>query len=367
MQGILNPLTSAWVLRLSKGNRVVGLLRQLAPCRITARSASACGVVALLVAFRQALLGIPSASPAAAPSEQSRAWERPSPEESPFKAHPARTLFTDSLLTENGRFLILYSTSGEDAVPPADENGDTTPDFVQAVAEALERTYAVEVDTLGFAPPPNTEPWARPYRVYIRDLGTTRGVTIAEGRDPEAPVQHHLSSYIELDNDFVSPQEHLSVADAIRATAAHEFFHAIQLGYVSRLITVDGFFAELTALWMEEQVFPSLGDYRHYLHDFFSAPDIPLNAVSLTVPRIINHMYGASLFAFFLEERFGRGVIRQIWQRMIDEPGLEAIHSVCLAAAASKRSLPAFPYGTISPAREPWRDLVTGMPQLCLK
>ncbi|MGQ9560296.1 MAG: MXAN_6640 family putative metalloprotease [Candidatus Oleimicrobiaceae bacterium] len=286
--------------------------------------------------FRLALLGAPPASATtAALSEQGTPWSCPSSGEISFQTRAGKVLFTDSLLTQNGRFLILYSTSGGDAVPLGDEDGNMVPDFVQAVAEALEQSYAVEIEGLGFTPPPNLEPWRQPYGVRIRELGTTRGITVAQGRDPEAPVQHHLSSYMELDNDFVSPQEHLAVADAIRATAAHEFFHAIQLGYVSRLITVDGFFSELSALWMEEQVFPGLGDYRHYLGDFFTAPDIPLNAVSLTVPRIINHMYGACLFAFFLEERFGRDVIRQVWQRMVDEPALEAIHSVCRAHGSS--------------------------------
>ncbi|MBC7188121.1 MAG: hypothetical protein H5U38_13935 [Calditrichaeota bacterium] len=239
--------------------------------------------------------------------------------------------FTDSLLTQDGHFLVFYTRDGTDAVSPLDANGDGTPDFVEAVGSAFERSYAVQVEELGFVPPPNTVAWSQPYRVYVRDLGTSRGVTVEEGRDPGAPVQHRLASHIEVDNDFISPQEHLSPEAAIRATAAHEFFHAIQLGYVSRLITVDGFFAELSAIWMEEQVFPGIEDYRHYLGDFFSAPDIPLNAVSLTVPRIINHMYGASVFAFYLAERFGREVIRQIWEEMVHEPALEAINRVCAA------------------------------------
>lgn len=243
--------------------------------------------------------------------------------------------FTDSLLTQEGHFLVFYAKDGSDAVSPLDANGDGTPDFVEAIASAFERSYAVEVEELGFVPPPNMAAWSQPYRVYIRDLGTGRGVTVEEGRDPEALVQHRLASHIEVDNDFISPQEHLSPEAAIRATAAHEFFHAIQLGYVSRLITVDGFFAELSAIWMEEQVFPDIEDYRHYLGDFFSAPEIPLNAVSLTVPRIINHMYGASVFAFYLAERFGREVIRQVWEEMVHEPALEAIHRVCAVHGSS--------------------------------
>ncbi len=231
--------------------------------------------------------------------------------------------------------MVYYTLSGSDAIPAADADGNGAPDFAEAVGAALEASYAMEVEQLRFSPPPGMEAWLRPYRVYLRELGGMRGQTIAEGRDPEAPAQHRVASHMEMDNDFASPTEHMPVEDAIRATAAHEFFHAIQQGYVSRLITVDGFFAELTAMWMEEQVFPGLGDYRYYLGDFFSAPDIPLNAVSLTVPRIIKHTYGASVFAFYLAERFGQGVIRRIWERMVDEPALEAIASICTQRGSS--------------------------------
>ncbi|MDZ7338097.1 MAG: DUF6055 domain-containing protein [candidate division KSB1 bacterium] len=236
---------------------------------------------------------------------------------------------TDSLLSPRGHFVLYYTLTGPDAISPLDADGSGWPDFAETAGAAFETSYAIEVEELGYNPPPGMEAWTRPYRVYLLDLGTMRGQTVAEGRDPEAPVQHGVLTHIEVDNDFANPQEHLSAENALRATAAHEFFHAIQHGYVSRLITVDGFFAELTAMWMEEQVFPGLNDYRHYLDDFFSAPDIPLNAVSLTVPRIIKHMYGACVFAVYLEERFGRDVMRRIWEQMVHEPALEAIATVC--------------------------------------
>ncbi|MCR4439996.1 MAG: DUF6055 domain-containing protein [bacterium] len=296
--------------------------------------ASLC-LVSLQVHAGSAVSLLATGTPAIAPPGE------PCAEPAAFSAErqqgPARACsqFTDSLLTQDGHFLIFYTREGTAAVSPTDVDGDGRPDFVEAVAGAFERSYRVEVEELGFLPPPNMAAWSQPYRVYMRELGTTRGITVEKGRDPNAPVQHRLASHIEVDNDFVSPQEHLSPEAALRATAAHEFFHAIQLGYVSRLITVDGFFAELSAIWMEEQVFPGIEDYRHYLGSFFSAPDIPLNAVSLTVPRIINHMYGASVFAFYLAERFGRQVIRQVWEQMVNEPALEAIHQVCGAHGSS--------------------------------
>jgi len=89
-----------------------------------------------------------------------------------------------------------------------------------------------------------------PYHVYVIDLHNNFALTVTVDVESNSWEQKNVSSFILFDNDFKGPGFHIQGDDAIRVTAAHEFFHAIQLGYVFR--KKDAFFFELSAVCMND-------------------------------------------------------------------------------------------------------------------
>ncbi|UCE05348.1 MAG: T9SS type A sorting domain-containing protein [bacterium] len=233
-----------------------------------------------------------------------------------------RPILPDSLLSANQHFMIHYTTQGDNSVSFEDSNANSIPDRIEKIADAFEKSYQVEIDQFNYQLPPSFNQGANPYDIYVVDLTNNYAVTVPEDIDSTTWEQKNVSSYILFDNDFIGPGYHIQGDDAIKITAAHEFFHAIQLGYIFR--KTDGFFFEMTAVWMEDQVFDGVDNYLYYIDYFFSAPDVPLNAVSYTIQDIFKHIYGSCIFAFYLAENFGQDAIRQIWQRMPDKTALEA-------------------------------------------
>lgn len=233
-----------------------------------------------------------------------------------------RPQLPDSLISSSQNFIIHYTTQGVDAVSAEDLNSNAIPDRIETIADAFEKSYTVEIEQMNFQLPPSFEGGTKPYDVYVIDLVNNYAITVTADVDSMTWEQKNVSSYILFDNDFKGAGYQIQGDDAIKITAAHEFFHAIQLGYVFR--KSDSYFYELTAVWMEDQVFDEVDNYLYYLDYFFSAPDIPLNGVSFTVPGIFKHIYGSCIFAFYIAENFGNDAIRQIWQRMPDQSAVEA-------------------------------------------
>lgn len=242
------------------------------------------------------------------------------------QSNDGRPVLSDSLLSTNQHFMIHYTTEGKNAVSQQDTNLNFIPDWIEKIADAFEISYRVEIEQLYYQLPPSFKNGTRPYDIYVVDLSNSYAITVTELVDSTAAEQKNVSSYILFDNDFNGVEYVFQGEDAIKTTAAHEFFHAIQLGYVFR--KTDAFFFEMTAVWMEKQVFHELDNYLYYLDYFFAAPDVPLNAVSFFIPNIFKHIYGSCIFAFFIAEKFGQAAIRQIWEQIPTMSAMEAINKV---------------------------------------
>ena len=222
---------------------------------------------------------------------------------------PEITLATD-------HFLLHYTLSGTDAVASTDANANGVPDYVEAVAQAMERSRQVQVQTLGWLEPPsdeNTDPGSPLYDIYIAHLSVD-GLTFPEalkGDNEHSPGRVEpfaRTSYIALHHRLPLP--------VLQVTAAHEYQHAIQFGYNA---AADGFDArrwlmEGTATWMEDQVYDDINDNVGYLPNLFSGPDR-----SLAEPQ--NH-YASWIFFQYLEEHGGGPeVMRDIWERGVPLEG----------------------------------------------
>jgi hypothetical protein len=227
------------------------------------------------------------------------------------------------------RFFIHYTLSADDAVDAADANGNSVPDYVEQVLEALNTTYQVEVVQLGWAPPPADlgEGGDTRFDVYLENLIPMGISGYADsdggylGDNPATPeVERHAAySYLSLDNGFTEVLDDSGITetplDLLRTTTAHEFNHAVQAGYDA--FDPQSWLYEATASWMEDEVFGETNDPIYYIQDIFEAPDKCRVAES--------GRYGSWLFLRLMSERYGREAVRSIWEQSRQLDGFDAI------------------------------------------
>lgn len=166
--------------------------------------------------------------------------------------------------------VVHYVTTGVDAPPMNDDNGDGTPDYVEAVGAAADQALRY-YENAGFKAPladaagPNTKP-----DIYIDALppgifGLTFAPAAAVG-GPFVLVSPRL--------DPAQPQAFAS----LDLTVAHEVAHVIQFSYVVKG-TFPVWAAEGSAVALSMRVFPNLEDSveEGYLNGFLAQPWLSLN------------------------------------------------------------------------------------------
>lgn len=213
-----------------------------------------------------------------------------------------------------GHFNIHYATFGSDAPALTDTTpANGTPDWVERVAQVFEDVYAAEVTAKGYQPPPVSGR----YDVYLRNLEAEEayGYTSFDSA-PTSAIS--VASYIEIDKGFTSlmyltdPYTHLTAYtsdQALQITAAHEFHHAIQFGYNYYF---DIWYGEVTATWMEDEVYDSVNQLYSYLPKY-----LPLaSSISLNRGVYNNSEYGRWIFNRYLAESHGDGAIKAAWEKL---------------------------------------------------
>jgi len=215
-----------------------------------------------------------------------------------------------SVVSPSGRFRVHYTTIGPDAISSEDTNRDGVPDYAWEAALAFETSYEVIVEQLGYRSPPSDGGVDGPeYDVYLRDLNVY-GQTTFENAIPQTP-NNDYTSFIEVHKSFQGGFYTYGL-EALRVTAAHEFFHAVQFAYNYR--QEDEFFFEASSTWMEDVVYNDVNDYYQYLPRFFREISVAFNL------RNGWHEYGLALWNHMLTKKFGVNVVRRAWEHTLDFP-----------------------------------------------
>ncbi len=240
-----------------------------------------------------------------------------------------------TLKYETAHFILWYTTSGSNAPPLTDADASGVPDYIENAGKYSEQTYEYEVNTLGYKTPPITT--IPKYYIYILNPGSgIYGITLYGYFPGKSGTQ--LDVLFVVNNSFSFARENDDadgkVLGAMKATVAHEFFHGVQAAYDWFEDEASGFwFAEASATWMEDEVYPDTNDYIGYLNSWFGTNGVPLDSTSSL------HQYGSAIFCKFLSEKIAGGgasanpvIIKYIWEETVNTPvggrSLDAIKTV---------------------------------------
>lgn len=211
-------------------------------------------------------------------------------------------------------FCVHWVDESIDAPKLTDADGNGVPDFVQRVEAVAEHVYATENGALGWRKPKcDGERGGLTCRtdVYLGEIG---GAFFGYSElDADQATRGHrlprrLYGYLVLDNDYSASefpgttQEH-----DLEVTFAHEYAHILQFGYDAYQ---DPWFAESTAVWMEDEVYGSINGYLRYVRRWVNRYATPLTASSLKT-------YGSVVWNKWLARRYGPEIVREAWARAV--------------------------------------------------
>ena len=246
-------------------------------------------------------------------------WDKISPDYQRLLAsYFQRPTLPYSIVSPGGNFRIHYATEGSDRVSPEDQNRNSIPDYVERAVEYFDHSHSVIVDGLGFKPPaPDSSGQGEKFDIYLVALSRTYGITWLEETIPGNP--NGYSCYIEVENDFdgfKTPQLY-----ALRVTCAHEYFHAVQVGY--RYREEDVFFMEMCSTWMEDFVYDEVNDYLLYLNNFFNNINYPFYHTNNSWFE-----YGSCLWIHMIVKKYEPAVVRKVWEHIPKQTAFTAIQEV---------------------------------------
>ncbi len=212
---------------------------------------------------------------------------------------PTKTLAT--YFSPSGKFELTYSTSGTHAVPSADANSNGVPDFVEWIAGYFDYSWKFSIDTLGFLAPPIG---SGRYQIGFENMDYY-GYCMPIGGKATRIVMHHTFLTFPPNTDPEGNQK-----GAAKATAIHEFKHALQIVY--NYWNEPGWFIEMDATWMEDIGYDQVNDYYNYLG----------SSHLLTPGRSFNNGSGYEdcLWLHYISQKHGVPSNKQIWNRRITYP-----------------------------------------------
>jgi len=230
----------------------------------------------------------------------------------------------ETLVSPDQRFKVHYTRVGDSAVILTDNNGNSIPDYVEATAVILDSVHHNIVGVLGYPAPPRDDFYAGGgdslYDVYLLDIGAgAYGYTQPE--ELTGPESMWATSFMALDRNYDGLPDYAGrPLDAIRVTAAHEYFHAVQfaLDYFEGTVylqptdtVVARYWMEMSSVWMEEKLYDDINDYYNYLPYFFADPRLSLQQFNSYYDL---QPYANGICPIFLEQYYDDTLIYAIWK-----------------------------------------------------
>jgi hypothetical protein len=229
---------------------------------------------------------------------------------------------------ETDHFLVHYTTRGVDA---------STEDYAQAVATTFEEVWEIQINEMRWPAPPSDILAAGDGRFdvsigdLISDYRNALGFTsprVVVGDNPGSPLleTRAATSVIVVENDFAEVVEYDPESDPItlmRSTIAHEFHHAIQLGYDYH--DLHRWYYEATAVYMETATLIKEQDATDFVDYNFDYPEVCFGT-DVTDPGVGLLMYGDWLFIQSLVDAHGEEIVQKMWQNIALYDGFDAIN-----------------------------------------
>jgi hypothetical protein len=235
-----------------------------------------------------------------------------------------------------------------------DEHG--VPAWVRTSQQVFEEVWQRIVVDLGYRAPRSDADSATPgpdgrTDIYLAELSSFGMYGYCTVDDPRGKAL-----FCVIDNDFAE-RMYGDSGKALRVTAAHEFFHAIQFGYTMR---ADAWVMEGTAAWIEDEVYDHINDNLQFLElSPLRAPHFPLD---YGPDDEYNWRYGSWIWWRFLTENFGKGntadpnVVREIWQRLGNGVGTLPAQRRTIAARGSNFGRTFADFGAVNRVAGRWYD-----------
>lgn len=191
----------------------------------------------------------------------------------------------DVLTDPNGRFYVAW------------ESGSIDEDTAQDLLDALTQGYETEIDDLDWREPAGMNKY--PLLVYVYDAPST------------------AAAYTTVDYcSGVGYMPYIVVGSGsfyggtwYQDMAVHEFNHASQYAYTdtrgSINQNIDLWWWEATATWTQEYVYPNNNWWSQYISGYTNSPYLAMETSNQSNNTDFWHMYGMSIWAFYLDEHEG--------------------------------------------------------------
>lgn len=135
----------------------------------------------------------------------------------------------------------------------------------------------------------------------------------------------YAQATIPVTNDLTGKNYSKDYGLALRTTAAHELYHAIQATYID-FLEYDSYWFEASATALEEMASPDANDYWLYLPSFF-------NSTGTSFDRIASN-YGLAVWGLYNLNAWKRNFDTRLWERFSSMPdsSFETVYAKELAS-----------------------------------
>lgn len=188
---------------------------------------------------------------------------------------------------DTDHFILEFSPITERGL---DYDGNGVPDLVDNIADYAETSWTYLVDYAGL---PSPLAYQTKVLLLLDDLNMYL-------------IQDSLGTTSIMDDGTIYFAVDPSLSDALlQVTVAHEFMHVIQFSYEGYYAGYeqDVNFAEMSAVWAENYVYPDVDDYLNYLPYYFDDPDY--SVFTGVIPEGSLFEYALGVWPIFVSEYVG--------------------------------------------------------------